>query len=242
MVRFVSIDVGEGRAHGCARCAARSSAAYHSVDTVREAVERAFAGWDASPGPNVLLTGPEPFAHRELPALVSACVQAGAERVAIETDGGALSVEPNANGVLHAGVRQLLVRVLATDDSLADRLSAVPGTARAAEAGVRAFLAGAAAGDITVAVTAVVPVCSHNLVSLPTTVAGCARWGVHGVRLVATQDLPTEAAAVAAAACDTGMVNRLWVECEGIALPETHRLHAAAESLAPPDDTGGGRR
>ena len=46
---------------------------------------------------------------------------------------------------------------------------------------------------------------------------------------LAAGPLPDSAAGVVAAACDTGMVNRLWVETDGnLPLPDSHRLHAVA--------------
>src|SRR5512133_3867958 len=232
MLRFVSVDVGEGRALGCARCSMPAAATYRTVAEVRDALADAVRGGPAEPGPNVLVTGPEPFAHPELPELVAACVDAGAERIAVETDGGGLSVEGNARGLLHAGVRHLRIRLLATDEVLADGLTGKPGLARAAMIGVRAYLDAADADGLTIAVTAVVPVCRHNVDALPATVAGLAAWGVQGTSLLAADEMAADATPLVIAACDTGMVNRLWVEADGFALPESHALHAVPEVTA----------
>ncbi|MGB4442546.1 MAG: hypothetical protein WBJ62_10065, partial [Coriobacteriia bacterium] len=78
-----------------------------------------------------------------------------------------------------------------------------------------------------VVVTAVIPVCRHNADALPATIAELASLGVQAVRLVPSADATTPALALLAAACDTGMVNRLWVEVDpALPLPDTYALHA----------------
>lgn len=232
MLQFAHIVVGEGSGLSCVRCAAPSADTYLASSQISDSVRSVASAWDAAPGPNIILSGPEPFAHPDLPVLVAACVEAGIERICLETDGGALSVEANAAGVLRAGVRHLRVRLLAADEALADELSGRSGRCRDALAGVRNFLSAAEASAVRVSVTALVPVCEHNLVALPSTIAGLAQYGFHGVRLVRGGALPSPASAILAAACDTGMVNRLWVEVEpGLPLPASHRLHAVAEGV-----------
>ncbi|MBN1193543.1 MAG: hypothetical protein JXA36_07650, partial [Coriobacteriia bacterium] len=190
-------------------------------------------GWEGGPGPNIVLGGPEPFAHPELPAIVAACKEAGVARIAVETDAAALSLSGNAEGALSSGVRHLLVRVLSGQDEVADRLSGRVGVASAARVGVASYLGGAERLGLTVAVTAVVPVCAHNLDMLPATVADLAARGFHAVRLITGGPLPSAASGIVAAACDTGMVNHLWVCTDGqLPLPPSHRLHGQADGAA----------
>lgn len=231
VLRFVRIAVGEGDPLGCASCTSRGTHSYHAAAVVEQAIASAVDAWPgATPGPNLLLTGPEPFAHPELPRLVGMCVEAGAQRVGIETDGAALSMPNNVSGVLSAGVRHLHIRLLDADEERGDRIGGSPGRTKHALLGVEAFLATAASAGVTVAVTAVVPVCRHNLGALPDTVLQAARLGIHAVRLVPGGELPASSAAVLAAACDTGMVNAMWVEADPLLpLPDTHLLHAVSE-------------
>lgn len=232
MLEFAHIAVGTGVGLACTRCVPPVEADYLSAALVIASIQAVAEGWSGGPGPNVILGGPEPFAHPELPAIVAAAVAAGVERICLETDGGALSVPANATGVLRAGVRHLRVRLLAGEAVLADELSGLRGRTGDALTGIDAFLAAADAEAVRVTVTAVVTVCQHNLSSLPATVATLARHGLHAVRLLSTGSLPDDAEAVLAAACDTGMVNQLWVEADpALPLPSSHTLHAVADEV-----------
>lgn len=228
MLDFTAIAIGSGAPAGCTRCSVPVPAGYFAADDLAASIAAAaVASAAAVPGPNLALTGPEPFGHPELPALVAACVRVGAERIALETDGGALATGGNAAGVIHAGVRHLWVRVLAGEPATSDELSGRRGLAAAARTGVAAYLAAADDAGVTVAVTCSVPVCMHTLPSLPRTAALLAGWGVHALRLHAAGALPAHAGDLLAAACDTGMVNGLWVEVDrSLPLPESHRLHS----------------
>ena len=227
MLEFVEVAVGEGDPLGCALCTPQAAPGYLPAGDLIARIRYAAAEWVTGPGPNVVLGGPEPFAHPELPALVVACVDAGMQRIALETDGAALSVPANVLGVLRSGVRHLRVRVLDAEATHGDVLGGRAGRTRDALAGVRAFLAAAGEAGLTVVVTAVIPVCRHNADALPATIAELASLGVQAVRLVPSADATTPAPALLAAACDTGMVNRLWVEVDpGLPLPDTHALHA----------------
>ncbi len=230
MLEYVRIVVGEGTGLGCAACAPGVAGPYFASADIVRSIRSVAERWDAGPGPNIVLCGPEPFAHPELPVLVAGCVEAGVERIALETDGAALSVSANAMGVLRAGVRHLRVRLLDADPEGGDRLGGRPGRTRDALAGVAAYLAAAEDAGLAGIVTAVLPVCRHNLDTLPATVSALAAHGFHAARLVADDGVPASAGAILAAACDTGMVNRLWVETDPrLPLPATHALHAVPE-------------
>lgn len=232
MLEFAAIEVGTGGLPGCHRCRPHSATSHYPTPEVVERICEVAAAWDRGPGPNIMLRGAEPFAHPELPAIVAACVQAGAERIGLETSGGALSAHGNASGVLGAGVRHLRVWMPDTDESRGDALTGRTGATRDGIAGVRAFVAAAREAAVTVAITAVVPVCRHNLEFLPSIVAGAAACGFHALRLEGGADLPQTAGGMLAAACDTGMVNGLWVEADpALPLPADHRLHVVNGDL-----------
>lgn len=224
MIDLTPIYVGDGSPAGCVRCGAAGASTYLPVARIAATIA------ESGPSHGVVLTGPEPFAHPELPRVVAACRESGVSRIAIETDGGALSVPGNARGVLLSGVRHLWVRVLAASDDRHDMLAGTRGLSSAMRSGVSGYLANAETEGLQVAVTAVVPVCEHNLGELPAIVAHCAAQGFHAARLVAAGALPSSAGAAVAAACDTGMVNRLWVAVErSLPLPSSHRLHGGVD-------------
>lgn len=227
MLEFVEVAVGEGDPFGCSLCAAQAPPEYLPPADIVAGIRKAVTAWQHGPGPNIVLGGPEPFGHAELPALVAACVDAGVQRIALETDGAALSVPTNALGVLRSGVRHLRVRVLDVGPAHGDNLGGRAGRTRDALAGMRAYLAAAGEAGLPVVVTAIIPVCRHNADTLPATIAELASLGVQAVRLVPSADTATPPEALLAAACDTGMVNRLWVEADpALPLPDTHGLHA----------------
>lgn len=230
MIRFGTVAVGDGAPLGCARCTLPLSPSYHSAEDVTRALAAMAASWRDVPGPNVVLGGPEPFAHPQLPSLVAAAVDAGFQRIALETDGAALSVVENAEGLVGAGVRHVRVRVVTTDGGQAGSLVPRPSAVEAARRGVAAYRAAAERAGIRTVVTAIVPVCAHNAHMLPSTVADLAAWGVDAVRLEGAGVLAPDSSGVMAAACDTGMVNRLWVETDGtVPLSPSHALHEAQE-------------
>lgn len=230
MLDFAHIPVGEGAASRCARCGPGDGASYSPLERIREAVRAAIGACADPTGPNLCLSGPEPFEHPDLPQLVAACVQAGARRIALETDAAALSVARNAAGVIAAGVHHLHVRLLDTDPVRGEALGVAPGRTLDSLAGVAAFREAALAVSTPVVLSVLVPVCPHNLGALPDIVLRAAEMRADRVRLLATAPLPSAASVLLAAACDTGMVNGVWVEADdALGLPASHRLHVVPE-------------
>ena len=224
MIDLLALPVGVGAAAGCTRCAPASDVTYLSLAEIEALLT------SAPLADGVAITGPEPFSHPELPAVIASVRDVGISRIALETDGGALAVHGNAAGVLHAGVRHLWVRILGADDAAQDARTGRPGRSAAARVGVAAYRAAALEAAYPVVVTAIVPVCRHTLPELPAIVAECGARGFDAVRLIAAGPLPGSAAAVIAAACDTGMVNRVWVATDGgLPLPGSHHLHSGAD-------------
>lgn len=225
-MEFARIAVGEGQPLHCAHCNSPAERAYGDAESIGGEVDRAAAASTDPTGPNLCLTGPEPFGHPELPRLVIACRHAGARRIALETDAAALSVRVNAAGLVAAGVHHLHVRVLHADEARGDELGGSAGRTRDSFAGIAGYLEAAQAAGVDAVVTLRVPICEHNVVSLPEIVTRAAALGVHAVRLLGTSPLPTSASAFIAAACDTGMVNGVWVEAaESLPVPDSHSLH-----------------
>lgn len=200
MLVFREVTIGTGGIAGCVRCAGRKTAEPCSADEVGKALHRAASENDA-PGPNVIFTGFEPFAHPALPQLVQAAVQAGFQRIRLRTDGGGLARSGNAEGVLGAGVRQVEIVLLAGEE-LHDSLTGRAGLFSAAEEGIAQLRRAAEAQGIEIAVTGLVPVCRHNAVGVAEAVAALAAWGAVAVTIDARERALDEH--VLRAALDTG--------------------------------------
>jgi hypothetical protein len=219
VIRFIDIAVGTGQPCGCARCHGEPpDATYRATDAIVEEIASACATWEGRPGPNLRLTGAEPFGHPELPSLVSAAISAGCSRLGVDTDGVALRSAANAGGALMAGVRHVRFRLLGGSPGLHDTLAGAPGVLDLTIEGIRSYRSMAAAEGLPVSVTAIVPVCRHNVHDLPAAAGLAVECGVDTVVLsVEGEGVDLEAAAPwITAACDTGVVNGVWVEVDGM--------------------------
>lgn len=212
MISFADVSIGDGGTTCCTRCVALSPREFLSQDQVLARVSGVVSGWDAGPGPNVAFGGPEPFEYPGLPDIVAGAAAVGVQRIRLRTDGGALSVDGNASGVIHAGVRHIELVVLG-GQAVHDELSAVPGLFAAAIQGASAFRSAAHEARATVAVTGSITVCRHNLAALPGAVAALAEMGAVAVELL-VKDGAAKSAGLrqwVTAAAETGMVNGVWV-------------------------------
>jgi hypothetical protein len=208
MVDFVEVSLGKGGPAACSRCGGGEEPHYRPAFEVAAEIEAACVAWGAGPGPNVALTGPEPFGSPDPAGLVSTAARAGAQRIRIDTDGAAFARPGVSAEMLEAGLRH--VRVSLADDP--------EGALGPSLAGMRAFADEAAGTGIRVAVSAHVRVCRHNLEALPVTIAAAAEAGAsHVVLEVADGRLDVRGAMPwIAAACDSGTVNCTWVEVAGV--------------------------
>jgi len=232
MIRFEHIAIGAGGGPHCGRCrAVLAEQSFRDADAIAAEVDAVVGAWGDAAGPNVLFTGAEPFAHDSLPRLVAQARAAGVKRIGLVTDGGALGFGDNAVGAFHVGVRHLVVRSIGVGET-ADERAGRAGLSAAALAGIRAFVEAARHAEATVSVSAEVAVCSHNTGELPEIVAAFGEAGVGCITFLqepGTMRPAGSAAATLAAACDTGVVNGVWVEARGLPLPPTHALHRASE-------------
>ena len=181
MIGFAQIALGVGEAVSCTRCSARAESVMHPAEQVAEQIAAVAAGWRGGPGPNLAFVGAEPFAHPALPALITAAVDAGCERIRLRTDGGALALSGNAEGAFRAGVRHIELVLLASDAGTHDALSGRQGLFATAVAGAAAFTAVARDAGQPVAITGYVPVCRHVEPHLPALIAAFARMGAAAV-------------------------------------------------------------
>ncbi len=193
-------------------------ASYRPLGDVAAEIEDICEAWEGLPGPNIALTGAEPFGHPDLPAIVSTAREAGCRRVCLDTDAVALRTTQNAGGSLMAGVRHVRWSLLGGTPGVHDALIGDPGALAASVEGVRSFLAIAGAEDVPVSVSAIVPVCRHNAHDLPAAAGIAVDAGADGV-LLRIEDGGMDLASAlpwVVAACDTGVVNGVWVEVEGV--------------------------
>ena len=220
MLDFAQVSLGAGAPLRCLRCHpdATHEPGYRSAAEIVADVESAATAWAPPPGPNVELGGPEPLGHPDLPVIVEGCVRAGVVRLRLRTDGLALASPVNAGGAVAAGVRHVSVVLLGGTPGMHDVLADRPGLLDAAVAGIRAFRAAAADQELAAAVQVLVPVCRHNVSDLPAAVARAVEAGADRVLLQADDPgIDLEAASGwVRAACDTGVVNGVWVEVDGL--------------------------
>lgn len=229
LIPFGFITLGAGGLPRCARCPSSGPGlAFGESAEIRTQIDEAVAGWVGVPGPNLVFGAAESFAHPELPALVAYAVRAGVERLALETGGGSLTTGENAAGALHVGVRHIIVHYVPRAAPVPDAAESMD-TEMLALSGIRAFRRAADGRGVKVAISAVIPVCRHTGPYLPAAVADLADAGVGAVSLAGGGGVVEGSALLAqvTAACDTGVVNGVWVDVSGIDLPFSHSAHAA---------------
>lgn len=226
MLGFAEVSIGTGGATECRGCALAQPPHYLPRAELSERIAGVVRDWRGGAGPNVAFTGPDAFAHPELPALVVAARELGVVRLRLDTDCSRLSAA-DARGALEAGVRHLRVTLLG-DAETHDVALGRPGAARALAAGIGALMeASAAVGRA--AVVARVPLCEHNIGAAPSAVVWAIELGCASVELQIAPSLRAEDAVPwVAAACDTGMMASRWVCVSGLPAEALggHRLHA----------------
>jgi len=220
VIAFDRISIGEG-GFGCACCSPPVPESYAPVDAVRRSVvlAREVAG-EASF--NCLLDGVEPFRHPALPEVLASCAEAGAERIAMVTDAGALGIRENATGALSAGLRQIHVPLLGAGARAHDPLTR-PGAFDKTSSGVAGFLRVAEGMGVPALVIGLLPLCEHTVHSAPAIVATFARFGAVAVR-IAVADARLVDAPELAAAFETGMINGVWVWVDGLEASGVSRI------------------
>jgi hypothetical protein len=218
MLHFEDIVLGQGAGSGCVRCKGESTETLRDQAEIVCEIRDVARTWGAKPGPNLTLTGAEPFHHPALGQIVADAVNAGAQRICLDSDCAALGSAETARTVLDSGVRHMQFTLLGSTPALHDALLGRPGAFEATMNGVSTFVEIARAGEVPVHVSARLPVCHHNLRDLPMIVTAAARAGAAKARLVIEDpglDLRSAAPWVEAA-CDSGIVNSLWVEVQGV--------------------------
>jgi hypothetical protein len=230
VIRFADVAVGSGGTCACAQCQREDAEReYRPLDEITAEIAAVCAAWEDRPGPNVRLSGAEPFGHPALPAIVAAAAAAGCQRIGVDTDAIALRSPVNAGGALMAGVRHVRFTLLG-GEALHDTLAGVPGMLDATLEGLRSYRSMAETEALPVSVTALVPVCRHNVRDLPAIAGLAVDCGADSLLLRLETDVDLGAAVPwVTAACDTGVVNGVWVEVEGLpfCLLPGYDLHVA---------------
>ncbi|MCE5190362.1 MAG: hypothetical protein LLG08_01055 [Actinomycetia bacterium] len=218
MIDVARIKIGSGGLPSCDRCHAAETPAYRPAAEVIAEIERLS---EAQLGAIVMLAGAEAFMHPELPALIGAAVSSGAQRVGLQTAGALLSVGGNTPGALHAGVRHFEITFLPGDEA------ASAGEHDRQLEGVRDLFEAAGRARVKVAISARVHICRHTVSRLPEAVADLVAAGVGAVHIATawSAGMGPSALSSVTAACDTGVVNAVWVDVVGVALPSGHAMH-----------------
>ena len=222
-MEVVLIDIGSGGLPSCGRCTVPSAQEYRPLADVAADIQ-SFVDSSVGTSGVMLLAGAEAFSHPSLPQIISTATSAGVQRIGVQTAGGLLGIGGNAQGVLHAGVRHFELHFLPGDD--AEPAPGIPG----ALDGVAELVRVSAAGGARIAISAVIIACRHTIQQLSSAVGELAAAGVAAVHIKVDPSAGTGPAATASvlAACDTGVVNAVWVDVSGLALPESHSMHIAS--------------
>jgi hypothetical protein len=219
VLEFSQVRIGDGEPVACSRCGTRETAlTYRSADDIAADVAQAVRDYPGAPGPNVELVGPEPLGHPELPAVVASAIAAGVARLRLHTDAVGFGSAGNASGAIAAGVTHVRFTLLGGTPGVHDVLADAPGALDATLLGVRSFVEAGKEQERAVHVSALLPLCRHTSSDLPTAVLRAVEAGVSGV-LIRIEDGGVDMAGALpwiGAACDTGVVNGVWVEVEGV--------------------------
>ena len=223
MITFEEIAVTSAGCR-CTQCGPGTAEAHASADIFESIAEH------QGPGANIALTGADLLSRDDIIDLVTAARDAKATRIRVDVDAGSLDGSV-CDRLLEAGVRHVRFTLFAGTANVYGMLAGSPGDLSRVSEGLAALQNAAERTCIRVAVAAEVPICRHNVQELPAAVIFAAENRVDQVTLRladASVDLPTAVPWIAAA-CDTGVVNTLWTEVEGVpfCLMPGHDLHLA---------------
>ncbi|MBS3957373.1 MAG: hypothetical protein KGZ40_07580 [Clostridiales bacterium] len=213
VLSFGRVAVGWGEAVSCGQCApaSLSGTAAAGYRPAEEIIAELIAARSVDLSAGVLFTGLEPLAHPALPRIISAATDAGVERIGISTSAALFIAGGNATGAIGAGVRVIEIPLLGPDAATHDAYAGQKGAFEASRAGVGRFRDAAEETEVRVAVRGRVDVCAHTTPILPQVIVTFASWGAASVELRVRGSLPRSAIEQVHAACETGMVNGVWV-------------------------------
>ena len=231
MIRYVEIPLGDDGTARCVRCASPPAPHFRPAEDVLADVSSVVREWHDAPGPNISFGGAEPFAHPELPRLVTESVSLGVQRLGLTTDGAALCSAQNAAGCVDAGVRHADIALLGATPSSHDSLTGVQGSFEAARQGATCLMdAGTAAGK-RVVVCGRTRICRHNVDEVTGIVLAFVESGISTVSLDLDPKVTfSHKRPLIEAAIETGIVYGVWVSVIG-PTPEQlgeYRMHAWA--------------
>jgi len=218
LLRFTDIMLGDNGGTWCRRChGAREETLRNPADVIAD-VRAAVDSWDAAPGPNIALAGAEPFRHPAIATVVADAVEAGAQRIRLDSDCSGFSSATTAEAVIGSGVRHVQFTLLGSMATLHDSLCGTAGAFERTIRGAKTFAEVARASNTPVQLSAHVPVCRHTIRDIAGIVGAAATAGASLVHLALVDEhlAPAAAAPWIGAACDTGVVNAVWVEVGGV--------------------------
>lgn len=194
----IALGAGERRDTHCALCASHAQTPA-DASSVNVRLEKACASQDGH-FDGVMFTGFEPFAHPQLVGFIAQARQLGAPRIALLTDGGALSSFPNAAGSIEAGVRIFEIPLLGAQARGHDRLSQKAGLFDALVQGIGNVCSIAEQTSASVMLVARIELCPHNASEILSLCQCAAENNFDAVHLVAANGYELDSATVEQAA------------------------------------------
>lgn len=181
MIVIADVPLGRAGLPSCMRCGSPPRSVLRPRSEVLVDLDSVVSGWRDGPGPNVCFSGTEAFRYEALPEVIDLAAGHGVERIGVESAGAGLA--ENAGAALESGVRLVELVVLAADERTQRVLSGARAGASGGVSALGAFASAARLRRIQVMITARIPVCRHNLDTLPATVTALAGAGAACVRL-----------------------------------------------------------
>ncbi|GAB4275518.1 MAG: hypothetical protein Kow0056_05170 [Coriobacteriia bacterium] len=222
MIQFARIEIARGGGL-CRRCP-RPKHEFLPTEQLLGVVRS-----NAAAVGNVFFAGHRAAGHPDIQALAKEAARAGAQRIRVQAAHG---INPEKiPTLLSAGVRQVSFTIAAANPRVLAAMGIAEKKLEAFKSAPEALREAARADSQRVFVHVRIPVCRHNVHELPGAVALAAEVRADAVTLEPVDgglDLAGSAPWIAAA-CDTGMVNALWVDVEGVpyCLMPGHELHQA---------------
>ena len=184
MLTFARISLGNEPVGGtglCALCAGRRTFARDVEDAVADV--NCAGGLADGLCEGILFDGYEPFAHPNLVELIQQARTIGVERIALHTDGGALSRVDNARGSMDMGVRIFEISIFGATQEVHDRIAGIPGLFEAMSAGITQAHTIAQEAGYSITLIASLDVCKHNAAYFLDIVSFCLEKGFDAIRL-----------------------------------------------------------
>ena len=186
MLKFGYISLnssGAAQQPSCILCATRMQEIVEASPAPFETVAQNIDSFDAQGFDGIALGCFEPFAHPRLVEILHNITARGTRRIALHTDGGALSSYANAEGSLHSGARIFEIPWLGATSASHDALTKKPGLFAAFHQGIANVQAAAHQAGFNIFIVGVLAVCEHNVHEVLAMAQDALEAGVDALRL-----------------------------------------------------------